>query len=192
MWNAWIFVVALMAAAFVPMFMNSENADKRMDGEPTWSEQHLSEKMVTIVTHGVIMPFTLLYSFFLPIQSGTWWFFVGVILYLLGLVMVLMASIAFATAPLGEPMNRGAYAISRHPLYVGFFLAYTGIGIVCASWLFLVCAFVWMVSFGFTVDEEERIMVEKYGEAYEQYMNRTSRWIGFPKGKNLQSPKPLG
>jgi len=97
--------------------------------------------------------------------------------------MVLMFSISFITAPLGEPITKGVYAISRHPAYFGLFLGFVGIGIACASWVFLLCALVWIVSWHFGVVEEERILLEKYGGAYKEYMNRTPRWIGFPKNQ---------
>ncbi len=180
-WNAWIFIVILFAAAFVPPSINSEKAEKRMEGEPTGSEQKRVARMANVITHMIIMPFTLIYSIFVPIKLGTWWFYPGLLIYLLGIVMVLMYSISFAAAPLGEPLVKGVYAISRHPAYLGFFLAYVGIGIACASWIFLLCAFVWIVSWQFGVVEEERILLEKYGEAYRQYMDRTPRWIGFSK-----------
>jgi protein-S-isoprenylcysteine O-methyltransferase len=92
-----------------------------------------------------------------------------------------VCSIEFATAPLGKPMARGIYMISRHPSYFGFFLAYFGIGIACASWIFLLCAAVWIVAWRFGVVEEECILLEKYGEAYQHYMTRTPRWIGLPR-----------
>jgi len=130
------------------------------------------------------VPLTItLYSIFLPLKLGAFWFYVGLPIYLLGLVMALMFSISFATAPLGEPISKGVYAISRHPGYFGFFLGCVGIGIACASWVFLLCALVWMVSWHFGVVEEEHILLEKYGDAYKEYMNRTPRWIGFPKTK---------
>jgi protein-S-isoprenylcysteine O-methyltransferase Ste14 len=78
-------------------------------------------------------------------------------------------------------MSRGIYAYSRHPGYTGFFLAYAGMGMACAAWVFMLCALVWIVSWHFGVVEEERILLEKYGEEYRQYMNRTPRWIGFPR-----------
>jgi len=34
-----------------------------------------------------------------------------------------------------------------------------------------------------SVNAEERFCLEKYGDAYREYMNRTPRWIGFPKSK---------
>jgi protein-S-isoprenylcysteine O-methyltransferase Ste14 len=180
-WNAWIFIVLLLAAAFVPLAIRSEQADRRTEGEPKGSEQERVTKMANVITHMIIMPFTLIYGIFVPIKLGTWWFYAGLLIYLLGLAMVLMFSISFATAPLGEPIVKGIYAISRHPSYFGFFLAYVGVGIACASWVFLLCALVWIGSWYFGVVDEERIMLEKYGETYRQYMHRTPRWIGFPK-----------
>jgi protein-S-isoprenylcysteine O-methyltransferase Ste14 len=180
-WNAWIFVVVLFSAAFVPPAIGNEKAEKRMEGEPTGSEQNRVVRMATVITHMIIMPFTLIYGIFLPIKLSTWWFYLALLIYLFGLVVVFMYSISFATAPVDEPLRTGVYAISRHPAYLGFFLAYVGIGIACASWVFLLCALVWIVSWHFGVVEEERMLLDKYGEAYRQYMNRTPRWIGFPR-----------
>jgi protein-S-isoprenylcysteine O-methyltransferase Ste14 len=183
LWNAWIFMVLLVAAGTVPLYIDNERTEKRCEGEPTGSELNRTTKIAQVITHIIIMPFTLFYSIFLPLKLGAFWSYVGLPIYLLGLVMALMFSISFATAPLGEPISKGVYAISRHPGYFGFFLGCVGIGIACASWVFLLCALIWMVSWHFGVVEEERILLEKYGETYREYMNRTPRWIGFPKTK---------
>lgn len=181
LWNAWILMVILYAVAFAPLAISGETAEKRIEGEPTGSEQKRVARNVYVITHMIIMPLTLILGIFVPIKVGTLWFYSGLLIYVLGLVMVLMSSISFGTAPLGEPLSKGVYAISRHPSYLGFFLAYAGTGIACASWIFLLCSLVWIVSWHFGVMEEESILIEKYGEAYRQYMNRTPKWIGFPK-----------
>jgi protein-S-isoprenylcysteine O-methyltransferase Ste14 len=161
--------------------VDKEKTEKRVEGEYTSNKITKTTKIVGVITHFTILPFTLFYSIFLPLKLGTLWFFAGLPICLLALVMVLMFSIAFITAPLGEPITRGIYAISRHPAYFGLFLGYVGIGIACASWVFLLCALVWIVSWHFGVIEEEAVLLEKYGEAYREYMKRTPRWIGFPK-----------
>ena len=182
-WNAWVFMIVLYAAAFVPLMINNEKAEKRMEAEPKGSELKKVTRITNAITHMIIMPLTLILSIFLPIKLGTWWFYAGLIIYLLGFVMVLLSSISFGTAPLGDPMSKGVYAISRNPQYLGFFLAYLGTGITCASWIFLIFALVWIVSWQIGIVEEERFLLEKYGEAYRQYKSRTPRWIGFPKKK---------
>ena len=183
LWNAWIIMVLLMTTSLLPLLIEKEKIGKRMEGDPAWSEQSKTTKIVFVITHIMIMPFTFVYSIFLPLKLGTLWFFAGLPICLLALVMVLMFSISFITAPLGEPITKGVYAISRHPAYFGFFLGLVGIGIACASWVFLLCALVWIVSWHFGVVEEERFLLEKYGDAYREYMNRTPRWIGFSKTK---------
>ena len=180
-WNAWILALLLYAAAFVPLVIQGERAEERMAGEPRGSELKKVTRTAHVITHMIIMPFALIVGIVTPIKLGTWWFYAGLIVYLLGLIVVLMVSLSFATSPLGEPMVRGVYAISRHPQYLGFFLGYAGIGIACASWVYLLCALVWIVSWRFGVTEEERILLEKYGEAYRRYMARTPRWIGIPR-----------
>jgi protein-S-isoprenylcysteine O-methyltransferase Ste14 len=184
LWNAWIFMVLFLAAAQVPLWIDRDKkADKRTEGEPTGSELERTTRIVHVITHLIILPFTLIYSIFLPLKLGTLWFFAGLPICLLALVVILMVSISFSTAPLGEPLTKGVYAISRHPWYFGFSLGFVGIGIACASWVFLLCALANMVSWHFGVIEEERILLERYGDAYREYMNRTPRWIGFPKTK---------
>jgi protein-S-isoprenylcysteine O-methyltransferase Ste14 len=180
-WNAWILMVILYAAAFVPLAINGKQSEKRMEGEPTGSEQKKVTRIVNVITHMIIMPFTLIVSIFVPIKVGTWWLYLGLLIYALGVLLVLAFSISFGTAPLGEPLSKGVYAISRHPGYLGFFLAYVGMGMVCASWVFLLCALVWIVSWHFGIIEEESMLLEKYGESYQQYMDRTPRWIGLPR-----------
>lgn len=183
LWNAWILMVLLLAAAFVPLYIDNRKVEKRSEGEPTWSELSRKSKIAFVITHAMIMPFTFLYSIFVPLKLGTVWFLAGLPIYLLGLLMVLMVSISFSTAPLGEPLSKGVYTISRHPGYLGFFLGCAGIGLASASWVFLLCALVWIVTWHFGVVEEERFCLERYGDAYREYMNRTPRWIGVPKSK---------
>ena len=145
LWNAWILMVLLLAAGTVPLYINNEKTEKMCEGEPSWSELTKTAKIVFVITHIMILPFTLIYSIFLPLKLGTLWLFAGLPIYLLAIVMSLMFSTSFSTAPLGEPMSKGVYAISRHPAYFGLFLGYIGIGIACASWVFLLCALVWIV-----------------------------------------------
>jgi protein-S-isoprenylcysteine O-methyltransferase Ste14 len=181
--NAWIFMILFIAASMGFLLIDKEKSGKRGEGEPTWSELSTTAKTVFVITHIMIMPFTFVYSIFLPLKLGTLWFYVGLPVCLLALAMGIMFSISFATAPLGAPISKGIFSISRHPAYFGFFLACVGIGIACASWVFLLCALVWIVSWHFGVVEEERILLGKYGDAYREYMNRTPRWIGFSRTK---------
>jgi len=181
LWNAWVLIILIYAASFIPLFINKEKAEMRGEGEPDWSQLNQNSRITFVITHIIIMPFTLIYSIFLPLEIGATWFIPGIIIFIIGFMFVLMASISFSTAPLGEPMTKGIYSISRNPGYLGLFLGYTGTGIVCGSWIFILCALVWIVAWHFGVVEEEQIMLGKYGNAFRDYMDRTPRWIGIPR-----------
>jgi len=183
LWNAWIITVLFYVATLTPLQIGKEKANKRGEGEPAWSEVSKTHRIAILITHAVIMPFTIGYSIFLPLMLGTEWFYVGILISILGTVMSFLAGVSFATASLDEPMTKGVYSISRNPMYFGMFLMYIGIGIACVSWIFLLCAVVWIISWHFGVPEEERILLEKYGSAYREYMDRTPKWIGIPKSE---------
>lgn len=140
-----------------------------------------TEKVLAYSTHLVIMPFTVLYSIFLPLKMGTVWLYVGLPIYALALLMTLLTTMNYAMTPLEEPVTKGVYRYSRHPIYLAGFLLYTGIGIACASWVILLCAVLWIVFFYIVVPAEERFLLEKYSEAYRKYMDRIPRWIWLPK-----------
>jgi len=127
-----------------------------------------------------------IYSFFLPLELGTVWFYVGLPIGILGIIMPVMSGVSLydAYAPLDEPITTGVYRITRNPEYFSVFLQYLGIGISCLSWVFILCAVVWIISFHIqVVQSEEPSLIEKYGDAYAKYMNRTPRWIGKPKSE---------
>jgi len=121
------------------------------------------------------------YSIFLPIKLGTPWFIIGVIIYLIGLAMGVTATINFSATPLNDPITRGAYRYSRHPLYASLVLIYFSVGISSASWIFIIVAVLLAVLLNISVKDEENYCLERYGMVYREYMNNTPRWFGIPK-----------
>ena len=180
LWNAWIIEV-LGLLTFLPTLMSKEALKKRPEGEPTWSELSKTDKAVFLIIHPIIVPFTLIYSIFLPLKLGTAWFYVGLPICLLALLMNLMAGVSFATTPPDEPVTKGIYRVSRNPAYFGIFLMFIGIGAASASWIFLLSAALWITSWHILVRAEERFCLDTYGDPYREHLNTTPRWIGLPK-----------
>jgi len=178
LWNAWIITVLSLLTDNAPIVINKEASAR---GTGKWEDRSKTEKIVLLITHGLIGLALVVYSIFLPLKLGTVWLYVGLPICFLALVMSLMAGVSFATTPLDELVTKGVYRISRHPGYLTGFLKYVGIGIACASWIFLLCAVLWITLWHIGVIDEERFLLEKYGDAYRQYMNRTPRWIGIPR-----------
>ena len=180
-WNAWIFTVLSFLSLIPSQLMNKEAIKKFNEG---WASEKWSKaaRRSALSTHIVILPLIFIYSIFLPLKIGTIGFYVGLFVCVAGLAISYMAPINIAkTQIINEPVTKGVYRISRHPIYLGGFLLYLGIGIACASWLFILFALAWIILWLIAVPSEENDLVEKYGDAYRKYMNRTPRWIGIPK-----------
>jgi len=92
-----------------------------------------------------------------------------------------ITTLNFAVAPMNKPITRGMYRYSRHPLYISSLLIYLSVGIASASWVFLLIFIVQLVSISIAAVGEERYCLEKYGDDYRVYLDRTPRWIGIPK-----------
>jgi protein-S-isoprenylcysteine O-methyltransferase Ste14 len=101
-----------------------------------------------------------------------------------------LAMLSFYTTPVGKPVTKGVYSISRNPMYVGHFFVNIGISIACLSWIFLLVAIVAVILEYSAVASEERTCLKQYGDAYREYMNRTPRWIGIPKSKKNDNMLP--
>ena len=146
----------------------------------TWPPYNRKEKKLSgILMVDFIAPW--IYSIFLPLKLGTALFYAGLVIYLLGMLFLTIAVVNHATTPVDKPVTKRLYHISRHPMNLSWFLAYIGIGIACASWIFLLCGIVFIILGQILAIAEERGCLEKYGDVYREYMNRTPRWIGIPK-----------
>ena len=177
-WNAWIFMIWLLIQT-ISIRLASKDLYRRA-GQPSDMKPSDTHKIVSYVS----MPTWLLatvYSIFLPFQLGTAAFYFGLTIFLLGLIILIIATVNFAATPFDEPITRGVYRYSRHPMYIAIFLTYLSVAIASASWVFLLISIVWLVWISLAVNDEERYCSEKYGIAYREYMNRTPRWIGITK-----------
>ncbi len=172
--NAWIFMLPVIAITIFGSKILGERGCEEDVG--------LTRKEKKTSTLGNILPFALIaYSIFLPIKLGTFWFFAGGLIYLLGAIIMALAIFDFRTTAIDEPVTRGVYRFSRNPMYLGMFLFFGGIGIACLSWVFLILTGVFIVLLHVVVVSEERSCLQKYGNAYQEYMNQIPRWIGIPK-----------
>jgi protein-S-isoprenylcysteine O-methyltransferase Ste14 len=76
-------------------------------------------------------------------------------------------------------VTTGPYSRVRHPLYTAMFGYGIGLALVSANWVFIVFALVMIAGLAARVPKEEQMMIEKFGEEYKVYMQRTRRF--FPK-----------
>jgi protein-S-isoprenylcysteine O-methyltransferase Ste14 len=181
-WNLWIFMVAWVFFHMVPITWPIFRYDikvmfKRGGASPAYNK---TEKILNNLGMAVWI-LLFIYSIFLPLPLGTPFLYAGIALFLAGVAIVEIAMIPWFKTAADEPVTRGLYRYSRHPVYIGVSVQYIGIGIASASGLFLLLILVPIALSMATAPAEERFCSEKYGDSYRKYMNRTPRWLGVSK-----------
>jgi protein-S-isoprenylcysteine O-methyltransferase Ste14 len=177
-WNAWIFTVC----SLIPLILVFRPLVTRgQKGGTVFTASFSKMQKNAFSSHQLIYFILFIYSIFVPLKLGTVWFYVGLPIFLVGLIPYAMLAVSFVTTPLDQPVIRGIYRYSRHPMYVTGFLMLLGAGIASASWILLLLFVVDIILPPLFIEAEERYCLDKYGDAYREYMNRTPRWIGIPK-----------
>lgn len=104
----------------------------------------------------------------------------GLALYALGLLLLALSVIAFAS-PSEEGINQGGvYRFSRNPMYVAYFLYFLGCALLGQSWLLAVFTLIFQLSAHWIILAEERWCIQRFGDAYIQYMKTVRRYFGVP------------
>jgi protein-S-isoprenylcysteine O-methyltransferase Ste14 len=176
LWNAWIFTVpSLLLMIYFFRLANEKRA-------PSPTNVRLSKTKMSFCLFSKLIYFlAFIYSIFLPLKLGTVWFYLGLPITLIGLVTLWYVMVNWANTPAGEPITRGLYRYSRHPMYVTEVLFLLGVSIASASWVFFLFPLIVGVGAAYFIRMEEACTLGHYGKVYREYMNRTPRWIGIPK-----------
>lgn len=77
----------------------------------------------------------------------------------------------------------GVYRFSRHPMYLSMILVYLGVSFAAASWLFFLITVAMFFLQRYQMLKEEACCIERFGQAYRDYMVLTARWFGLPSRK---------
>jgi len=179
LWNAWIFMICILLPPIISILAGKGKASsKRLDV----SAPIKHEKLFNVISTAVVVA-GIIYSIFLPLQLGEVWFFIGLVIFLIALVISLSATFFVRTTPTDKPFTKGPYRYSRHPYYVAQALIFLSIAIAGVSWVFLVLTVIMGIFHLICAPAEEQYCLKRYGKDYEEYMKRTPRWIGIPKSK---------
>lgn len=121
---------------------------------------------------------------FLPATVPAVW--LGTAVFVLALALVVWAIATMTRAGSNVPTNRptttivesGPYRFTRNPIYLGMFLALTGLAIAFDTlWLLIMLVpFVIVIRYG-VVAREEAYLDRKFGDSYRVYHSRVRRWL---------------
>ena len=182
LWNAWILMLIFPLQPLIIRWLDKAVGTgqiyQKLGGEQGGNGQ---KKIYQIFS--VIQILLGAYSIFLPLKLGTAWFYAGLTVYLTGLLLFLSSTITVAATPQGQVFTRGMYRWSRHPGYLSISLTFIGVGIASASWVFLLLAAVLSLLLRSQAILEERGCLVLYGNAYQEYLDRTPQWLGIPRAR---------
>jgi len=182
LWNAWIFMLFIALLTLILILVGktvgTENIYKKMGDVPTEKGEKRANAIST-----VLMLVLFAYSIFLPLKLGTAWSYACLTIYLVGIIMFLSAIITVAKTPMGQIFSQGMYRFSRHPMYLSFLIIFVGVSVASASWVFLLLSVGWMIFLVHQITAEERGCIEIFRDEYQEYLNKTPRWLGIPKSR---------
>ena len=173
LFNAWIGSAVTLIIMMVG-FTNKEAA-KRM-GDISW---YTSGTKIIAAVNMVFSYGTMVLTIWVPLKTGTPWFYTGLIIFIIGTILYRIANHNYATTPKDEAIVKGVYRISRNPLYAFFSVMLLGIIVASASLPLLI---LWILNIIFThliILEEEGYCLKTYPESYREYMQKVPRWFLF-------------
>jgi protein-S-isoprenylcysteine O-methyltransferase Ste14 len=104
----------------------------------------------------------------------------GVIVFFAGILLVISASNSLSR---DVKENRiavtGPYKYIRHPIYTSMYILSAGLGLIFFTWLWYMVMIAFIPLWYMECREEEKEMIKKHGQEYEDYGSRTGMF--FPK-----------
>jgi protein-S-isoprenylcysteine O-methyltransferase Ste14 len=175
--NAWIFMIWTIV---LPIILSLIIKEKGVSKILRTSVPMKYEKTLNIISMGAVI-FGFIYSIFLPLKLYEIWFYIGIFIFFFGFIFNLSILFTLRSAKPDKPFTKGPYKYSRHPGYVALFLIMSSICIMSLSWVFLLITVICSIHLIIVAPVEEKFCLNKYGKEYQDYINKTPRWIGIPK-----------
>ena len=137
-----------------------------------------SKKEYTLSAFG--KPFSLVcigLMIYSPIKVGTIVFWVGLVLYIIGTLVMFIALFEYRATPIGEPVHTGIYKFSRNPQFAGLVLIFLGTAIMTGNGLAALLLSGTLILYHFRIKGEERACLAAYGDPYRKYLDSVRRYI---------------
>jgi len=175
--NGWILVCLLYLIYGISLWAFPKDVVARL-----YNKSGRRKRQKVFIYIGSLLAFVYFFLIiFTPLKIGANVFIPGIILFALGLAGFVIALFNFKKTPPDQPVTKGLYRISRHPQQLMFLISFFGICIAIGSWLALFIQIISSLFLQSRILAEEKACLERYGDSYREYVNRTPRWIGIPK-----------
>lgn len=175
--NGWLLLAIFYGVFGLLLIIFPAGVVKRLYDRSGWTRQDYIRRAI-----GAPVALAIIGLFvFLPLQLGTFPFWIGLAIYVVALVIFNVALINYRNTPLDRPVTQGLYRYSRNPQTVGLLLAFVGTAVAVGAWLLVLLVAVMSLSVNTRILAEERACLTQYGESYREYMARVPRYFGRPR-----------
>lgn len=137
---------------------------------------NITQRVCTALSF-ILFQFNIWYSIFIPIQFESRTFFIGLIIFLIGMAGYILALINYATTQPDKPVTRGIYKLTRNPQQIMSIILWIGIGVCLNSWLIVGSSLAQLILSYPNFLAQEETCLRKYGQSYQEYLNRTKRYF---------------
>ena len=121
--NGWVLLCSFYALFGLLLLAFPREVVQRLYDQTGWSKSQRT--MSTLAKLFALVSFVLI--FLTPLKIESVLFFVGVVVYALGVVLMALALITFRRAPLDRPVMEGVYRRSRNPQWEALVMVMLGI-----------------------------------------------------------------
>ena len=112
-----------------------------------------------------------------PLKIGSVVFWVGLLLYMFGCIIMFIALFEYRATPADQPVRTGIYQYSRNPQWVGLALMFFGTAFACGNGLAILLFFGGVGFYHFRILGEEKACLAVYGKPYQDYLNLVRRYF---------------
>lgn len=177
-WSFWCITEILLSRFFRSGNLKKENHDKKTLSI-IWTSIFLS------ISFGILSN----YLIYLPISHRKVLPYSGLIIILLGMLIRFISirtlgrffTVDVAIRKDHKIIKNGIYRYIRHPAYASSLLEFIGFGLSLNNWISLLVVIIPVtVAFINRIKVEEKLLTDKFGNEYSEYMDRTYRllpWI---------------
>ena len=173
LFNGWIFLFTFYLLQLYNLtFVSKQMRDRLLDR----SNFDRKQWFLTLIGKFFAIP-TMILMILTPITSELIELFLGIVMFLFGMVGLRMAVLNFINTPLDQPVTKGLYSVSRNPQETMLSVILFGIGFTVGSWMILILLVISRVFNHFQILAQEEACITQYGDSYQEYMNKVPRYF---------------
>lgn len=139
---------------------------------PVEGKERLAYSFYQLANLGIFI-----YPFFISVSTVPICFWVGLGIYIFGIMLCLVSTVDFAKSNESGLNQNGIYRFSRNPMYLSYFFYFLGCVLMTQSWILLLILLVFQVSAHWIILSEERWCLNHFGQSYKNYLKEARRYF---------------